>query len=276
MDAVNHAILLQKQIDKLIIDIVSADGLGQSELVRRLNKILKDMPKVSSEVCNNIANALLKIYQDQGFLEGEMYGGRSGDEEILNYYNRILSLLPKATIDAYNRLNNEVINMLSKGDVTTKQAVDILVNASDYRGLTIKSPSSGRNYKFETLIAMHVRNQLREATNHASDDIADMLGTNVFQVDSHAGARPKCALDQGKLYSDYGGTFEDINANKYPVYPWSITSIGQPDGLFGINCRHIKYPMVQGFSIPSKEDPMLKVIKQNQKKINNKTIRASL
>lgn len=266
MDTIDHAIALQKKIDKLIAKIVATDGAGQSELLGELNAILIRMPKPTSKVCLQIAEAIIKVYQDQGFLEGEMYGGRSGDEAILNYYQRILQNLPGDVIRAYTKLNDEVINMLTRGDITSKQAVDVITNASDYRGLTVVH--NGRNYQFDKLIASHVRNQLREATNRASDDIASMLNTNIFQVDSHAGARPLCAQDQGKLFSDKSGTYVDINDNKHRVYAWYESTMGNPAGLFGVNCRHVKYPMVPGFSIPSKEDPMLKVIKKNQNKVD--------
>jgi len=78
--------------------------------------------------------------------------------------------------------------------------------------------------------------------------------TNVYlriiEVSSHSGARPKCAKDQGKLYDlDNGsGYVEDVNGKKIRYYPFSSTSYGKPDGLFGINCRHHMYPFVPGCS----------------------------
>lgn len=266
MDTVAHAVELQKRIDELLIKIVKTKGAGQSQLVGELNKILRSMPKPSSKVCEDIARTLADTYKKQGFLAEDDYAGRFGDENILKFYDRMLKHLPRDVLRAYHELNNAVINMVARGDITQAQAVDILTNAAGYRGVTVVT-KSGRKFKFETLVAMQVRNELREATNHAAEDIATMLGTNIYQVDSHIGARPLCSLDQGKLFSDTRGTFQDLNGNLYPVYAWFDSTMGDPAGLFGVNCRHIKYPMVQGFSMPSREDPMLKVIKRNQRKV---------
>lgn len=62
------------------------------------------------------------------------------------------------------------------------------------------------------------------------------------------GARPKCAIDQGKLYSrsNRSGIAHDGDGNEIPFYPWSSTSYGQPDGILGINCHHHKYPFADG------------------------------
>uniref|UniRef100_UPI000361946C phage minor capsid protein n=1 Tax=Streptococcus sobrinus TaxID=1310 RepID=UPI000361946C len=52
---------------------------------------------------------------------------------------------------------------------------------------------------------------------------------------------PKCFQDQGKIYSLSG------KHKKYKAL--SDTSYGEPDGLFGINCSHIRYPYIEGISI---------------------------
>lgn len=62
------------------------------------------------------------------------------------------------------------------------------------------------------------------------------------------GARPKCAPYQGRIFSRGGksGVAYDADGRAIPYSPLSETSFGQPDGLFGINCRHKKYPFVSG------------------------------
>jgi len=74
---------------------------------------------------------------------------------------------------------------------------------------------------------------------------------DLFAVSSHSGARPKCAKDQGKIFSksNKSGAVENLRGNKIRFYPQSSSSIGDPDGLFGINCGHFKTPFIPGVSM---------------------------
>lgn len=80
----------------------------------------------------------------------------------------------------------------------------------------------------------------------------DDYGVDLIEVDSHSGARPKCARDQGKIFD---------RSNKSTKYPhWNTSSYGEPDGILGINCGHHIYPYTEGVSIrryfPMDEDEL--------------------
>ena len=80
----------------------------------------------------------------------------------------------------------------------------------------------------------------------------DDYGVDLIEVDSHSGARPKCARDQGKIFD---------RSNKSTKYPhWNTSSYGEPDGILGINCGHHIYPYIEGVSIrryfPMDEDEL--------------------
>ena len=77
------------------------------------------------------------------------------------------------------------------------------------------------------------------------------MGVNLIQIDSHSGARPKCAKDQGKIFSldNTSGMTEDLNGRKIRYYPWNSSSYGEPDGILGINCGHHKYPFIPRVNI---------------------------
>ena len=80
--------------------------------------------------------------------------------------------------------------------------------------------------------------------------------TQVFQVSSHAGARPLCYPYQGKFYSwnNTAGEIELGNGQTVRYEPLNSTSYGEPAGLFGINCGHYPIPVVPGVSIPHGAD----------------------
>lgn len=112
--------------------------------------------------------------------------------------------------------------------------------------------SAGRTWTPEGYVKMVVRSNQRRVSTETMFQAAREGDTDLVEVSSHAGARPKCAPYQGKIFS-ISGTHP-----KYP--PLSSTSYGEPDGLNGINCGHIFYPFWEGVSektyspFPAKEN----------------------
>ena len=76
--------------------------------------------------------------------------------------------------------------------------------------------------------------------------------SDIFQVSTHAGARPLCYPYQGRFFTwgTEGGTFTDGSGHRHQYRPISETSYGQPAGLFGINCGHYPLPQIPQVTIP--------------------------
>lgn len=84
---------------------------------------------------------------------------------------------------------------------------------------------------------------------HAAQDArCDEYGIDLIEISSHKGARPKCAPYQGRIFSrsNKSGIAHDGSGREIQYSPLSETSYGEPDGLFGINCHHKKYPFIDG------------------------------
>lgn len=98
---------------------------------------------------------------------------------------------------------------------------------------------------------MAMRTTAGSVANEVQTARCEDMGVNLIQIDSHSGARPKCAKDQGKIFSldNTSGTTEDLNGRKIRYYPWNSSSYGEPDGILGINCGHHKYPFIPGVNI---------------------------
>ena len=77
-------------------------------------------------------------------------------------------------------------------------------------------------------------------------------GGDIFQVSTHAGARPLCYPYQGKFFSWSEGPGEFIDGNGELQHYDNIndSSYGEPAGLFGINCGHHPIPVIPGFTYP--------------------------
>lgn len=113
--------------------------------------------------------------------------------------------------------------------------------------------SAGRNWTPEAYVNMVVRTTTHNAAIQATVAEAADYGVEVFQVSSHNGARPLCAPYQGKFYTwgSTGGVVHDLYGGEHRYEPISVTSYGEPAGLFGINCGHRPIPFVDGFSVPA-------------------------
>lgn len=117
---------------------------------------------------------------------------------------------------------------------------------------------AGRKWTIEAYSQMVVRSNARQTATQTQFDRLDEYDIDLVEISSHLGARPKCEPYQGRVYSRSGS-----NPN-YP--PFSDTSYGEIDGLFGINCGHSMYPYKEGTK---------KTFKPYPKKLNDKAYELS-
>jgi hypothetical protein len=157
--------------------------------------------------------------------------------DILNLVNStMLAQSQQVYRDIINRTTAEVL----AGTKTHQEALRSTVKAWARQGIPALIDKQGRRWSAEGYISMVTRTMSNRVTNDMQETRFDGWGVDLVEVSSHAGARPKCAPYQGKIYSRGGRT---------PGYPsLSNTSRGQPDGLFGINCGHFQYPYFPGIS----------------------------
>lgn len=152
------------------------------------------------------------------------------------------------------RGTERMVNMLNTGKIlcdeeTARQkAVSSCIREFADKGIPAFVDKAGREWSPEAYINMDIRTTVSNTANAAQDAVCDKYGVDLIEVSSHMGARPKCAPYQGKIFSrsNQSGIAHDGNGREIRYEPLSSTSYGQPDGLFGINCRHQKYPFVDG------------------------------
>lgn len=255
---------VQEELNKFILQFIEVgydpkNSLRDRNIVlRQMKNYIKRLPIAKSSVCDVITNQMIEMYKKSDVSVGKLLSGLKYDSTIINDYERIKKLIPRSMVESLNNLNQEINRMVLDGNLTYNDASKIIIESSGYKGVQFNN--NGRNWRFDTLVNRMVRDNLRTFTLAIGDEIAEDLQTDIFQITSHANAREKCSKDQGKLVSEKNGVFKDLNGRNTPVYAWSETSFGEPDGLFGYNCRHFKVPKVQGLSVPKNFDPIKKEI----------------
>lgn len=149
----------------------------------------------------------------------------------------------------HDALGTGALEVISGAESLQTAVRDTLKKLSE-KGIPAFIDAGGHEWKPETYVRMDLRTTMGNTARAAQWQRCDDFGIDLIEVDSHMGAREKCARDQGRIYSRSGksGTTLDGSGRTVTYYPFSSTSYGQPDGLFGINCGHHSYPYIPGVS----------------------------
>ena len=166
-------------------------------------------------------------------------------------YDRLM-----AQKEATQQALNEGAASVATGVETRRVAVRRAIGRIAAEGLTGFVDRAGRHWSPEAYVNMDVRTTVHNTAIEATRARMGDFGTQVFQVSSHAGARPLCYPYQGKFYSwDNTSGMIELGDGSYVAYePLNSTTYGQPAGLFGINCGHYPIPIVAGITIPHGAD----------------------
>lgn len=200
-----------------------------------------------------------------------MYSKQAKDR--LNKVNTVMRYFAKDIAAAAVYKTAEIVNKQQHLDTLNKAAGKVIMGAESRqtavrqcikemseRGIPAFVDAGGRQWSPEAYINMDVRTTCSNAAHEAQFTRMDDYNIDLLETSSHAGARPKCSLDQGKIFSKSGKN------KKYPA--WSTSSYGEPDGILGINCGHFIYPYIEGVSVqryfPYDKEENDKLYKQKQ------------
>ena len=159
--------------------------------------------------------------------------GRQTASEFNRMGATMLASADRVYIDTAEKTAAQVI----AGAKTGRQAIAETVSGWSQKGLKAFKYVSHRGGKTiectmtpEAYAQVIERSTVANVRREAQFERMDEYGMDLILVSSHADARPGCAPYQGRVYSLNGKT------KGYPLL--SETSYGEPDGLFGCNCRH--------------------------------------
>lgn len=259
---------------------LAQEGALTSEAVRIITKYLgsqdEELTRVIAAAALGVIDTLEPAFQKcalDGFVSDASEIPMSAmSAKIISTYrkqaatdlNLVNTVMMYKTGSRYKELVNRIydeanrqdyLNILGKhtasvvtGAEARQKAVSSCIREFADKGIPAFVDKAGREWSPEAYINMDIRTTVSNTANAAQDAVCDKYGVDLIEVSSHMGARPKCAPYQGKIFSrsNQSGIAHDGNGREIRYEPLSGTSYGQPDGLFGINCRHQKYPFVDG------------------------------
>lgn len=149
---------------------------------------------------------------------------------------------------------------VESGAISYGQAIKDAVREIASNGLRVVDYESGHRDHVDVASRRAVMTGVSQLCSKYTEQAAEYLETPYYEVSAHAGARDVPGRSpwsshkewQGKVYSTRSG---DIYPNIYEV-----CGLGAVDGLEGANCRHRRFPWVEGASERTYTDEQLEHI----------------
>lgn len=189
---------------------------------------------------------------------------KMGIQKANNDINNLTMTSAGTAQSKFKEITNMAYRQYTSGAFDYNTAIFNAIEQLSKDGINVIYPS-GKTDKIDVAVRRAVLTGVSQTANKLQDKRAEEMNCDLVEVTAHIGARVTKKLDhtnhawwQGKVYSISG------NNDKYPSLK-EITGYGRVDGLGGINCRHNKFPFIEGISKRAYTDKELE-------EINNKTV----
>lgn len=206
---------------------------GRSKTVKQVMKTLRNQAKDTLNVCNTTM-----LYKARDAFKNLVHSIVKESGEISEKQSFLDALGKHATATTV-------------GAESRQRALRKCIREFNEKGIPAFVDRAGREWTPEAYVNMAMRNTARQTAEEMQSARCKDFGVSLIAIDSHSGARPKCAKDQGKIFdlNNSSGYTKDLKGRKIRYYPWKESSYGEPDGILGINCGHHKWPFIPGVNI---------------------------
>lgn len=246
----------QKELTKALSDAAARnnsyygtmfDALGIVQEEAQTDAMLAEVEAITRQT----QEALQNITQSLGFGMRNL-GGNVVISDVQQTYQKIL-----------DKAEMRVLSSDCSYQVAIRDGVREMAN-SGLIGEWVEYQDENGNVYHRNRVDVAVRRAVMTGVTQISGKYTEMaaedLETDLFEVSAHKGARDVDGPNgwenhkawQGKVYSTR-------NNSKYPNI-YKATGLGAVDGLEGANCRHRRFPFVEGFSERTYTDEELKNI----------------
>lgn len=231
----------ERKLNKLLDDVVERNQRYYTEVIDLAHvtqpDVLVDAITIDA-IKRQTQDAFRNITASMGFL---VDAGRT--------------MLPPAK--AYQWALDAATLKVESGAISYNQAIKNAVTELANSGLKTVEYESGHRDQIDVAARRAVMTGVSQLCAKYTEQAAEYLETPYYEVSAHSGARDVPGRSpwsshkawQGKVYSIRSG---DIYPNIY-----SVCGLGAVDGLEGSNCRHRRFPWVEGVSERTYTDEQL-------------------
>lgn len=165
------------------------------------------------------------------------------------------TMLPPAK--AYQWALDNALLQVQSGAISYNQAIRNAVQELSGSGLKTVSYESGHVDQIDVAARRAVMTGISQVCAKYTEQAAEYLETDYFEVSAHAGARDIPGASPWSSHKDWQGkVYSTKSGDKYPNI-YEVCGLGEVGGLEGANCRHRRYPFVDGVSERTYTDEQL-------------------
>lgn len=248
-----------KEIEKAI---QKATGISE----QKLNKLLDDVVERNQQYYTNVIDhahitqpeTLVSIEDTWAIYQQTKRDLRNITRSMGFLVDNGRTMLPPAK--AYQwALDNAAIQVQS-GAINYNQAIKMAVKQLADSGLKVVDYESGHHDSIDVAARRAVMTGVSQICAKYTEQSAQYLETPYFEVSAHSGARDKPGPSPWSSHKDWQGKVYSIRTGD--IYPsiYDACGLGAVDGLEGANCRHRRYPWVEGVSERTYTDEQLQHI----------------
>lgn len=208
---------------KLYDDIAEWQYVRDKDIYEQVNQ--EFIPAEENEQLKQISAAVSKQTQDalKNLAQSYGYSVLMGNKRVFTPFS-----------EYYQKYVDVAIMDLLSGAFDYNTVIRRVVTQMTNSGLRTVDYATGHTNRVPVAVRRSILTGVSQITGHLNLYNAKKLGTNHFEVDWHAGARPTHRVWQGRVYS-----YEELV---------SVCGLGTVAGLQGANCYHDFYPFVVGAS----------------------------
>ena len=149
---------------------------------------------------------------------------------------------------------------IQSGAISYNQAIANVVRQLADSGIKVVDYESGHRDFIDVAARRAVMTGVNQICAKYTEQAAEYLDTPYFEVSAHAGARDILGKSPWSSHKAWQGLVYSTRSND--IYPsiYDVCGLGAVDGLEGANCRHRRFPWVEGVSERTYTDEQLEHI----------------
>lgn len=254
----SHGIDL-KEIEKAVLE---TSGISKTKLDKLLDDVVERNQKYYTELIN-----LAHITQP-GKLVDDAEVAAIKKQTIDTFRNLTASMgflvdagrtmLPPAK--AYQWALDNAVMQVQSGAINYNQAIKTAIKQLADSGLKVVDYESGHRDHIDVAARRAVMTGVSQICAKYTEQSAEYLETPYFEVSAHSGARDKPGPSPWSSHKNWQGKVYSVRDGD--IYPsiYKVCGLGAVDGLEGANCRHRRFPWVEGVSERTYTEDQLKHI----------------
>lgn len=254
----SHGIDL-KEIEKAIR---KTSGISETKLNELLDDVVKRNQKYYTEVID-----LARVTQPDVLVNATTIDAiRRQTQDVFRNITASMGFLMDAErtmlspAKAYQWALDNAALQVQSGAINYNQAIKTAVKELADSGLKVVDYESGHRDHVDVAVRRAVMAGVSQICAKYTEQSAEYLDTPYFEVSAHVGARDKPGPSPWSSHKEWQGRVYSVRAGD--IYPsiYDICGLGAVDGLEGANCRHRRFPWVEGVSERTYTDEQLKHI----------------